>query len=362
MNLKIGEVIINYRRKKGLTQEQLAKAVGVSTPAVSKWESGNTYPDIMLLAPIARVLGITTDKLLAYQEELSGDEILQYEKQMEELFDTKGFDAGHIQCEKLIHEYPNSNDLKYHFALLYQREIALSELVDEKQKATAINRAAEIYEQILASKDPKLTSAATVNLANLYMTTDRCDRAEQLLGTLPKMNADTEALYPMLYMIQGRMDEAEKLQKNRLFHSVHTVLGALGILGTIAERKNDFNRALSIADLSDRLIEFFELRGTIGLDQKIRLLIKQGKIKEALDFFEIYSNKIIALNFDYSNHPLFSNIELGTEKQQNEKVKHRMIKTIEKDKNYATLQNEERFRKAIEKLKRSINDGKKTVD
>lgn len=354
MDLKIGEVIMNYRKGKGFTQEQLAETVGVSTPAVSKWESGNTYPDITLLAPIARVLGITTDKLLAYQEELSDAEILKHEKQMEELFDTSGFDVGYIQCEKLIHEYPNSNDLKYRFALLYQRELALSELVDEKQKATAINRAAEIYEQVLASKDPKLTSAATINLASLYMTTDRCDKAEQLLGSIPKTNVDADALYPMLYMIQGRVDEAEKLQENGLFRSVLTALGALGILSTIAERKNDFTRALYIADMSDRLIELFELHGTIGLDQKIRLLAKQGKIKEALDFFEIYIDKIIALNFDYSNHPLFSKIELGTEKQQYEKIKHLMIKTLKKDKNYAALQNEERFRKAIEKLKRSI--------
>lgn len=301
------------------------------------------------------MLGITTDKLLAYQEELSDAEILKYEKQMEELFNTSGFDVGYIQCEKLIHEYPSSNDLKYRFALLYQRELALSELVDEKQKATA-NRAAEIYEQVLASKNPKLTSAATINLASLYMTTDQCDKAEQLLDSIPKTNVDVDTLYPMLYMIQGRVDEAEKLQENRLFRSVHTALGALGILGTIAERQNDFNRALYIADMSDRLIELFELRGTIGLDQKIRLLAKQGKIKEALDFFEIYIDKIIALSFDYSNHPLFSKIELGTEKQQYGKIKHLMIKTLGKEKNYAALQNEERFRKVIEKLKRSIKN------
>lgn len=356
MNLKIAEVIIKYRKVKGLTQEQLTKAVGVSTPAVSKWESGNTYPDIMLLAPIARFLGITTDELLSYQEDLSDAEVLEYAKQMEKLFDTKGFDAGYFQCERLIFEYPNSNDLKYHFALLYQREMALSRLVDEEQKTLAANRAVEIYEQVLASKDPKLTSAVTVNLASLYMTTDRCDKAETLLDNLPKTNVDPDALYPMLYMIQGRVDEAEKLQENKLFRSVHSALATLGILGTISERKNDFTRALYIADMSDQMIKLFELRGTIGigLDQKIRLLSKQGKIKEALDSFEIYVDKIMSLSFDYSNHPLFSNIELGTEKQQYEQLKFLMVETLGNDNNYAVLQNEGRFLRALEKLRRSI--------
>jgi transcriptional regulator with XRE-family HTH domain len=354
MSLKIGEVIINYRKEKGLTQEQLAEAVGVSTPAVSKWETGNTYPDITLLAPIARVLGIATDQLLSYQEELSDAEILQYEKQLEELFDKKGFEAGYIQCEKLIHEFPNSNNLKYHFAQLYQRELVLCKVADEKRKTTAINRASEIYEQILASKDPKLTSAAAVSLASLSMTAGRYDRAEQLLGSLPKTDVDTEVLYSMLYMIQGKVDDAEKLQENRLFRSVHTALGALGTLSSIAERKNDLSRALYIADISDRLIELFELRDTVEFEQKIKLLAKQGKIKEALDYFEIFIDKVVALDFDYSKHPLFSGIKLNDQKQPNEKFKHLLAKTLETDKSLAELQNEERFLKAVKRLKRGM--------
>lgn len=354
MNLKIGEIILNHRKEKGLTQEQLAEAVGVSTPAVSKWESGNSYPDITLLSPIARTLGITTDKLLSYQEDLNDTQILQYEKQMKELFDKNGFDTAYIQCEKLIHEFPNSNNLKYNLVQLYQRELVLCEVADEKQKAKVINRATEIYEQILASKDPKLTSAATVSLASIYMTTGRYDMAEQLLDSLPKTNVDTEALYSMLYMVQGKVDDAEKIQENKLFHSVHMALSALGTLVGIAERKNDLSRALHIADVSDRFIELFELRDTVEFEQKIRLLAKQEKIKEALDYFEIYIDKVIALDFDYSKHLLFSSIELNTKKPPDEKFKHLLAVTLETDESFAELQNEERFHKAIEKLKKSI--------
>ena len=47
--MRIGEQIKNYRKTVGLTQEQVANYLGVSTPAVNKWEKGNTYPDISLL-------------------------------------------------------------------------------------------------------------------------------------------------------------------------------------------------------------------------------------------------------------------------------------------------------------------------
>lgn len=43
--MRIGEQIKNYRKTEGLTQEQVANYLGVSTPAVNKWEKGNTYPD-----------------------------------------------------------------------------------------------------------------------------------------------------------------------------------------------------------------------------------------------------------------------------------------------------------------------------
>ena len=59
--MQIGETIRKYRKEKNLTQEEMANRLGVSAPAVNKWENGNTMPDIMLLSPIARLLGISMD-------------------------------------------------------------------------------------------------------------------------------------------------------------------------------------------------------------------------------------------------------------------------------------------------------------
>ena len=48
--MKLNEQIGEHRKKVGLTQEQVGNYLGVSTPAVNKWESGLTYPDITLLS------------------------------------------------------------------------------------------------------------------------------------------------------------------------------------------------------------------------------------------------------------------------------------------------------------------------
>ena len=78
MELNMGTKIIALRKAKGMTQEQLAAALGVSAPAVSKWETGSSYPDITLLCPLARALGTDVDNLLAFEEELSQEKLGQY--------------------------------------------------------------------------------------------------------------------------------------------------------------------------------------------------------------------------------------------------------------------------------------------
>ena len=60
----IGNRISKFRKAKGLTQEELAGKLGVSSQAVSKWETDTSCPDISLLPQLCRVLGITADELL----------------------------------------------------------------------------------------------------------------------------------------------------------------------------------------------------------------------------------------------------------------------------------------------------------
>lgn len=64
MTETIGNRISKYRKAKGMTQEDLANQLGVSSQAVSKWETDASCPDISLLPQLCRVLGITSDELL----------------------------------------------------------------------------------------------------------------------------------------------------------------------------------------------------------------------------------------------------------------------------------------------------------
>ncbi|MDD4699871.1 MAG: helix-turn-helix transcriptional regulator [Oscillospiraceae bacterium] len=61
----IGTKIAFYRKSRGMTQEDLAEKLRVSAQAVSKWENDIACPDILLLAPLSKLFGTTTDELLS---------------------------------------------------------------------------------------------------------------------------------------------------------------------------------------------------------------------------------------------------------------------------------------------------------
>ena len=64
MDMFIGENIRRLRREKGITQEVLAERLHVSAAAVSKWERGDSIPDIGMLLPLASYFNVSTDELL----------------------------------------------------------------------------------------------------------------------------------------------------------------------------------------------------------------------------------------------------------------------------------------------------------
>ncbi|WP_417802410.1 helix-turn-helix domain-containing protein, partial [Thermophilibacter provencensis] len=69
--INIGSTIARERRRRGVTQEGLAAHLGVSKAAVSKWELGQSLPDVSLLPRIAAYFSLTLDELFGWRDELT---------------------------------------------------------------------------------------------------------------------------------------------------------------------------------------------------------------------------------------------------------------------------------------------------
>jgi transcriptional regulator with XRE-family HTH domain len=69
MNIEIGKKIKILRLQKGMTQEELASKLNISSQAISKWENNVTMPDIQLLPDLSVILGVTIDELFALTDD-----------------------------------------------------------------------------------------------------------------------------------------------------------------------------------------------------------------------------------------------------------------------------------------------------
>ena len=69
MQLNLGTKIRELRRRDGRTQDNLAEALGVTAQAVSRWESGGSYPDIEMIPAIANYFHVSIDELFGYHDE-----------------------------------------------------------------------------------------------------------------------------------------------------------------------------------------------------------------------------------------------------------------------------------------------------
>ena len=131
--IELGDNIRKARKKMGLTQEELASQIGVTSQAVSRWESGAGMPDISIIVPLARVLKVSTDTLFGY-EELNQDNA-QYMELMKILEDkergaSSSAQAALQKCEYLSKEL-ETNPANYIYACCFVECAAgLSRFVD----------------------------------------------------------------------------------------------------------------------------------------------------------------------------------------------------------------------------------------
>ena len=112
MNLYLSDKLKEMRSKKNISQEKLAQYLNVSFQAVSKWENGNSYPDITLLPDIARFFGITVDELLCVEKLDENKLFKEYSIKAGELFRDGKRDEALAVWQEAYRQMPNNIDVK----------------------------------------------------------------------------------------------------------------------------------------------------------------------------------------------------------------------------------------------------------
>lgn len=236
----IGAVIALHRKRLAMTQEQLAERVGVSPPAVSKWETSASCPDVALLAHIARALGTDVNALLSFTVTLSQAELLAAVKEVCQLGEEDGA-AAMERIRALTRRYPTDAALRFQLASLAMGMPPLHGW-PEAEKAAAWDFAEEGLAYVRQHGEEGLRPTATFLLAGLLLNREKLDAAEKLLESLPVLPLAPQTLYAALYQKRGQPEKAWHLARIQLMTGGQTVLQALAMLA--ASDAPDAGRAL----------------------------------------------------------------------------------------------------------------------
>ena len=194
--MKINEVIRAKRLELGMTQEQVAMRLGVSTPAVNKWERGASYPDITLIPALARLLKTDANTLLSFQEDITQEQNIAIQREADRLVREGGYDAGFRYAVDAMREYPACNQLACILTMYLDGALSLygePECADaDGVGATSSGKWEEYrstidanYRRLASSAEPAVREMATGMLIAQAMKDEDYEQAQELVDTLP---------------------------------------------------------------------------------------------------------------------------------------------------------------------------------
>ena len=248
------------------TQEQLAAMVGVSTAAVSKWETGNSYPDITLLPTLAELFNVSLDYLFGCRraEEKSLPHCIAQANQLDK--DGQRDDAI-ILLRKTLERYPQNELLLFELA----RHLFVSTRFRSPEKRNERLREAEklflsVAEQ---TQEANRRSWCYQFLTTICMTNQDYERAEQynahLLpgpGLYPKVTAAVIALK------SRPAEEAEHLMRNTLAESLQEYLYMSRWYCTFLMDREEYDRAIALCSRALQIL-------SVGIEEGQAYLFKE---------------------------------------------------------------------------------------
>lgn len=210
MKLYISENLKRLRKEKGLTQEQLADRLSVSFQAVSKWECGDGYPDIVMLPSIAQIFGVSLDELVGMQKICSSEEAEKILAQVD-MNESKGLREENVALlREAVKRFPNNYTIAAKLASNLFCTVSKGGETNRKRAAEA----AEIAEYILANcNDRKTVDWMRMDICYYYAYAGNKEKALERAEELPADERNTVKEF----LLEGN-EKMIRCQENIILH------------------------------------------------------------------------------------------------------------------------------------------------
>lgn len=328
--MKINEIIKEKRIKQGLTQEQIANYLGVSTPAVNKWEKGSSYPDITLLPALARILKTDLNTLLSFKEDLSEQEIAIFANELSLIIRTKDFPIAFEKAMEKIQEYPTCDKLLFTTAAVLQGGLYMCCMENKKFYEEYIEN---LYEKLSNSDDIEIRNQAISMLINKYLGRKEFDKAQACIDSFPNVTYDKKQQQGNLYLLSGQLHKAGELFEQKLLSTTTELFIILTSLMDIALKENRNNDAKYLAEVLEKTTHLYDLWDYNSYAGYLQLYTTQKDSKNSISTLRkmLYA---MSKKWNPLNSPLYKHIKAkNVENEPNEELLSAFINMLKHNDN-----------------------------
>lgn len=345
--MPINSVIREKRNELGLTQEQLANYLGVSAPAVNKWEKGSTYPDISLLPALARLLKVDMNTLMGFHEGLTKQEIASISKRAVDAIKTTSFRDGFDILMEKIQEYPNCYELIHTAAMLLDGSLLYygAGMSDREYYEKQITT---LYERAAKGDDEQIREKACFMLVSNYIKHDEYDKAQEMLDLLPDKSAlDKRNFQARILINQNKLTEAAILLEKKLIMEVNALHMTLVSLMDISLKEENIQNATYQVEVYRQSAKIFDLWDYNSYIAPLELALNLKNVPDSVSNLKAMLDAIFQ-PWDMKSSPLYSHIGISYPQENTGRLMlSPLLAELETNPRYDFLRTNEEFTKLL---------------
>lgn len=367
--INIAKVIVNKRRERGITQDELAAFIGVSKASVSKWETGQSYPDVTFLPQLASYFGISVDELMDYKPQLTKEEIKKLYLRLSEDFAAKPFSEVLETCRTAVKKYFACYPLLVQMGILLINHAPLSESPTEALSIT--EEARELFRRVNAESDDfELKRLSSYMEAFCCLILGESNYVFSILGEKVEHPLPVEPLIASAFRVLGKNDEAKATLQTGIFKEIVVLFNHFSAYlplctGSPEKFYETLRRALAIAEVFDLkrlhpgLFSSFLLcaaQGCMAFDDKERALEMLNLYTETMTG-NVYPMKLHGDSYFDSLDVWLKDLDLGNSLPRSERtIKRSMFEAVSENPAFKDLYDTPRFVFILDKLKSNCGD------
>ena len=364
-DINLGKVLVEQRRRMGITQDELASYLGVSKAAVSKWETGATYPDITLLPQLAAFFNIRIDELLDYQPQMTAADSRRLYARLSGEFSVLPFERALDNCRKYIRKYYSCFPLLFHLGSLLVNHCTLSGSQETKEEL--LREASGLFRRIRTyTDDVQLGREALQMEAYCFLALKKPEEVLSLLGGESLYSSRMEPLRASAYEMTGHREKARETLQVGIFQSLLALLEMLSsYLRLCIPDREAFDK--TVQRITDTASAFDAEKLHPGILLSCYLSIAQNYVfldqpDSAMEYLRLYTDlacgDIYPLHlhgdayFDLLDKWICKNLYLGDSLPRDEAlIRHSMTQALSENPAFTVLSGRLQFLELVRRLK-----------